>query len=185
MKRAVFLDRDGTLIEDAGYLDRLDRIKPFPYSVDAVRLLNRAGFAVVVVTNQSGVARGLFDETFVAAAHDRISSLFAEGGARIDAFYYCPHHPEGSVAAYRCACDCRKPKAGLLQRAASDLDLALDRSFVVGDRLDDIETARAIGGRGALVRTGYGREHEDRARERGAAIGNNLVDAVSWILRQS
>jgi D-glycero-D-manno-heptose 1,7-bisphosphate phosphatase len=178
------LDRDGTLIEEAGYLDRLDRIRFFPYSVDAVRLLERAGFAVVVVTNQSGVARGLFDERFVAAAHDRIAQALASGGAAVDAFYYCPHHPDGSVAAYRCACDCRKPKPGLLHRAASDLDLVLDRSFVVGDRAADIEAGLTVGAPGVLVRTGYGCGHESRARASGAAIVDNLIDAVAWILRQ-
>ncbi len=184
MKRAVFLDRDGTLIEEVGYLDQFERIRFFPYSVDAVRLLNRAGFAVVVATNQSGVARGLFDDAFVGAAHDRIARVLADGGARIDAFYYCPHHPDGSVDAYRRACDCRKPGPGLFRRAASDLDLALDRSFVVGDRMHDVDAGLTIGAAAVLVRTGYGGAHEQAARARGAAIGNNLIEAVGWILRQ-
>ena len=95
MKRAVFLDRDGTLIEEVGYLDRLDRVRFFPYSVDAVRLLNRAGFVVVVATNQAGIARGFFDEAFVEATHRSLADTLAAGGARVDGFYYCPHHPDG------------------------------------------------------------------------------------------
>ena len=127
-KPAVFLDRDGTLLEEAGYLDRLERLVFFPYAVDAVRLLNRAGFAIVIVTNpvpppsrrnakvgmgivivtnQAGVARGIFKETFVEEAHRHISARLQAGGARIDAFYYCPHHPEAVVEAYRRSCDCR------------------------------------------------------------------------------
>lgn len=184
MKRAVFLDRDGTLIEEAGYLDRLERLEIYPYSVDAVRLLNRAGFAVVVTTNQSGVARGYFDEAFVAATHDRIASTFAAGGARIDAFYYCPHHPDAAVAAYRRRCDCRKPQPGLLQRAAGDLDLDLRRSFVVGDRSNDIDAGRAVGAPAVLLRTGYGADAAAATRGAASAVAANLMEAVSWILRQ-
>ena len=134
MSRAVFLDRDGTLIEEAGYLDRLDRVAFFPFTVDAVRLLNRAGFMVVVVTNQAGIGRGFFDEAFVEEAHRTLSERLAAGGAAIDAFYFCPHHPEATRPGYKQACDCRKPQPGLLKRAAHDHDLDLAASFVVGDR---------------------------------------------------
>jgi D-glycero-D-manno-heptose 1,7-bisphosphate phosphatase len=137
------------------------------------------------VTNQSGVARGLFGEDFVLAAHARIAGGLADGGAIIDAFYYCPHHPQGSVPEYRRACDCRKPQPGLMRKAASELGLALDRSFVVGDRLHDVEVGPTIGAPAVLVRTGYGCAHEAAARAHGAAIADNLVDAVAWILRQS
>jgi D-glycero-D-manno-heptose 1,7-bisphosphate phosphatase len=185
MTRAVFLDRDGTLIEEVGYLDRLDRIHLYPYSVDAVRLLNRAGYTVVVTTNQSGVARGFFGEDFVGAAHQQLQRTFTGGGARIDGFYYCPHHPEAAVAAYREACDCRKPQPGLFRRAGRDLDLDLPRSFVVGDRANDLDAGRAIGAAGVLVLTGYGTSVEAAARGAAAAVTSNLAEAVSWILRQS
>ncbi len=184
MRRAVFLDRDGTLIQEVGYLDRIDGIDIFPFSVDAVRLLNRAGFAVVVATNQSGVARGLFDEAFVGAVHDRLSRSFAAGGARIDAFYHCPHHPEASVAAYRLACDCRKPQPGLFRQAARDLDLDLVRSFVVGDRANDVDAGRTIGAASVLVLTGYGALAVEKTRAAASAVASNLAGAVSWILRQ-
>ena len=156
MNRAVFLDRDGTLIEEIGYLDRLDRVAFFPFSVDAVRLLNRAGFMVVVVTNQACIGRAFFDETFVEETHSSLSKRLAAGGAAIDAFYFCPHHPEATRPGYKQACDCRKPQPGLLKRAAHNHDIDLAASFVVGDRGHDIAAGVAVGARGVLVRTGYG-----------------------------
>jgi D-glycero-D-manno-heptose 1,7-bisphosphate phosphatase len=180
----VFLDRDGTLLEEANYVSELERLVFFPFSVDAVRLLNRADFAVVVVTNQAGIARGIVEETFVGRAHAFITERLAEGGARIDGYYYCPHHPMGIVEAYRRACDCRKPQPGMLKKAAEDLGLDLTSSFVVGDKLHDLEAGQAVGARGVLVRTGYGRKAEalqDR-RVQPAAIVDNLMGAVSWIL---
>jgi len=184
VKPAVFLDRDGTLIEDVGYLDRLDRIALFPWTVDAIRALNRGGFLVVVITNQSGVARGFFTEAFVEETHRHLSGRLAAGGARIDAYYYCPHHPDGTVAAYRRQCDCRKPASGLVDRAVRDLDLDPARSFVVGDKWLDVGLARAAGARGVLVRTGTGAAEEARPRPgiSADAIVDNLAGAASWIL---
>jgi D-glycero-D-manno-heptose 1,7-bisphosphate phosphatase len=187
MRPAVFLDRDGTLIEESGYLDRLARLTLYPFTVDAVRLLNRAGWPVVVVSNQSGIGRGLVRESFVGEAHAHIADRLRAGGARIDAFFYCPHHPDATVPMYRTQCDCRKPAPGMLLAAAGQLDLDLSRSVVVGDRWDDVEAARAAGARAVLVRTGYGRIAEASPRsDLGAdAIVDNLVAAVAWILRQS
>jgi D-glycero-D-manno-heptose 1,7-bisphosphate phosphatase len=187
MRRAVFLDRDGTLIEEAGYLDRLDRLVFFPYTVDAVRVLNRAGFAVVVITNQAGIARGIVKEPFVAEAHRVISEKLAGGGARIDAYYYCPHYRSGTVEKYVMACECRKPGPGMLLRAAQDLDLDLTRSFVVGDRWHDVGAARAVGARAVLVRTGLGRGEESRPEAGVTAdtIVDTLADASAWILDQA
>jgi D-glycero-D-manno-heptose 1,7-bisphosphate phosphatase len=185
-RRAVMLDRDGTLIKEAGYLDQLDRIELYPYTIDALRMLNRGGFAVIVATNQSGVARGLFDESFVAETHRHLDALLATGGARIDGWYHCPHHPKGIRDEYRQECSCRKPLPGLLQRAAADLDLDLPRSFAVGDRWHDVEAATAAGAKGILVQTGYGRL-QAASRVPGvvpAARVENLIEAVSWILRQ-
>ena len=185
-RRAVILDRDGTLIEDAGYLDRLDRLELFPYTVDSVRLLNRAGFAVVVATNQSGVARGIVEEAFVDTANAYISDRLAAAGARIDAWYYCPHHPDAVREAYRVRCDCRKPQPGMLHRAARELDVDLTRSFAVGDRLQDLEAGAAAGAQGILVRTGHGRTAEAAPRSGPVAASvDNLIDAVAWILRHS
>lgn len=185
MKPAVFLDRDGTIIEDVGYLDSLDRIAFFPWTVDTIRALNRAGFAVVVVTNQSGIARGFFDEAFVGETHQRIAADLAAGGARVDAYYYCPHHPEGRVDPYRQRCECRKPARGLIDRAVADLDLDLSRSVVVGDKWIDVQLARAAGTRAILVRTGSGAVEERRPPPGVAAdaIVDNLAAAASWILK--
>ena len=182
---AVFLDRDGTLIEERGYLDRMALLHLFPWSADAVRLLNRAGFAVVVITNQGGVGRGLFDESFVASVHAEIDRRL--GAARIDAYYYCPHHPEAISAPLRGPCNCRKPKPGLIDRACRDLGLDATRSVMVGDCWRDVLCGQASGGRGVLVRTGHGAS-EAAHPPAGAvadAILNNLMEAAGWILRSS
>src|SRR5438128_558099 len=172
VRPAVFLDRDGTIIEDVGNLHALEQIAFFPWSADAIRCLNSAGLPVVVITNQAGVARGLFTEQFVGETHARLSERLAEGGAHVDAYYYCPHHPGGTVAAHAKACDCRKPAGGLVDRAARDLGLDPARSFVVGDKWLD-GRARAVGlvgadpdGRRLLtsLHRGVERNHIVRAR---------------------
>ncbi len=187
MSGAVFLDRDGTLIEEVGYLDRPERVTLYPFAADAIRALNRAGIRVAMVTNQSGVARGFFTEEVVRDVHDHIARLLARRGAHIDAYYYCPHHPDGRLAEYAVRCECRKPARGLVDRAVAELGIDPARSFAVGDRWVDIGLARTFGGRGVLVRTGYGAGEEQRAPADLAAdaIVDNLAGAVSWVLRQS
>jgi D-glycero-D-manno-heptose 1,7-bisphosphate phosphatase len=182
----VFVDRDGTLIEDVGFLRTVRDLRLFPWTVDAVRALNNAGFPVVVISNQSGVARGILTEETVNELNRQLSSRLEAGGARVDAYYYCPHHPDGSVAAYAIQCECRKPGRALIERAAVDLGLDLARSFVVGDRWVDVGAARAIGGRAILVRTGFGaaQELEPPADLAADAVVDNFVEAASWILRQ-
>ena len=186
MKSAVFLDRDGTLIQDIGYLRFTREVTFYPWSIDAVRALNQAGFPVVVITNQSGVARGILTEPMIEGVHRHLSKLLDAGGAHIDAYYYCPHHPEGSVELYRTHCDCRKPGCGMIERASADLDLDPARSFVIGDKWMDVGSARAAGARGILVRTGYGANEETEPLPdlTADAVVDNLVEAVSWILRQ-
>jgi D-glycero-D-manno-heptose 1,7-bisphosphate phosphatase len=181
---AVFLDRDGTLIEEVGYLDRPERVRLFPWSIAAVRALNLAGIGVVMVTNQSGVARGFFDESTVEEVHQLIASLLAEGGATIDRYYYCPHHPDGRVKAFARVCDCRKPARGLVDRAIAELGIDPARSFTIGDRWLDVALARAVGARGVLVRTGYGKTEEVRPQAglHADAIVDNLIEATGWIL---
>ena len=182
---AVFLDRDGTIIEEIGYLDRVDRLSLYPFSIDAIRALNRSGFRVVLVTNQSGIARGFFTAAVVDEVHRHLASLLAEGGAHIDGYYYCPHHPDGHVEPYAIRCACRKPGRALVDRAIEEFGIDPARSFVVGDRWLDVELARAVGGRGILVRTGYGAAEERRPRAdlSADAVADNLVAAVGWILR--
>jgi D-glycero-D-manno-heptose 1,7-bisphosphate phosphatase len=182
---AVFLDRDGTLIEEVGYLDRPERVELYPYSADAIRALNRAGLRIVLVTNQSGVARGFFAESMVQAVHAHIERLLAQAGAHIDAYYYCPHHPDGKVAEYARVCDCRKPARGLVDRAGRELGIDPGRSFTVGDRWLDVALAREVGAAGVLVRTGYGLTEEQRPLNGlvADAVVDNLAAAASWILQ--
>ena len=183
--RAVFIDRDGTLIEETGYLNDLSRLKLFPYSVDAVRQLNRAGFLVIVVTNQAGIARGIVTEDFLQLAHDHLSMRMQAGGARIDRYYHCPHHPDGIVPGLNRACECRKPAPGLWHLAARDFSIDLARSFTIGDRWLDVRAGRAAGTRTVLVRTGYG-QGEERANPDTApadAIVSDLAAAAGWILQ--
>ena len=186
MTPAVFLDRDGTLIDDPDYLDHLDQIAIYPWTADALRLLRRAGFALVVVTNQSGVGRGLFPETFVGEVHARLAAELASGGASIDAWYHCPHYAASTDPRYGLACDCRKPKPGLIHRAAADLDLDLSRSVVVGDRWSDVGLARAVGAAAIMVETGAGARQARRPVDglRADVVLPSLAEAASWILRE-
>jgi D-glycero-D-manno-heptose 1,7-bisphosphate phosphatase len=172
------------MIEDVGYLDSLDRIEFYPWTVDTIRALNRAGLAVVVVTNQAGIARGLFTEGFVEETHRHIEAHLEAGGARVDAYYYCPHHPSGIVDGYTRRCECRKPGRGMIDRAVNDLGLDAAKSFVVGDKWLDVQLGRAVGARALLVRTGNGAAEERRPLDSVAAdaIVDNLAAAASWIL---
>lgn len=181
---AVFLDRDGTMIEDVGYLDSFAGIRLYPWTVDAIRAFNRAGLPVVVVTNQAGIAKGFLTESILHEIHRELTAKLREGGAAIDAYYHCPHHPGGSVAEFAVSCRCRKPGRGMIDSAATDLNLDPSRSFVVGDKWIDVGLALAVGAKGILVRTGYGAAEESRPRGDISAdvIVDNLAAAASWIL---
>ena len=187
MRPAVFLDRDGTLTEERGFIDRLDLLVLFPWTADAIRLLNRAGFATVVVTNQSAVGRGIVEEHFVRQVHSALDERLAAGCARIDRYYFCPHHPEAVVEPYRCSCRCRKPGPGMIEQASREMGIDLQRSVMVGDRWLDVACGQAAGARSVLVRTGHGAHEEAHAPEgaRADAILNNLMEAAGWILRNS
>ena len=182
----MFIDRDGTLIEETGYLNDLSRLQFFPYSVDAVRQLKRAGFLVIIVTNQAGVARGIVPPQFLELAHGHISSVMAAGGAAIDRYYHCPHHPDGIVPDLARACECRKPAPGLWLRAAEELSIDLSKSYTVGDRWLDVKAGRAAGTRTVMVRTGYGRGEEPAPPDGlfADAIVSDLAAAAAWILQQ-
>ena len=157
-REAVFLDRDGTIIEEVNYLSSPELVRLIPGAAGAIRTWNDAGVLVVVVTNQAGVARGYFPESRVREVHEHLSELLAEHGAHIDAYFHCPHHPTEGVGEYRVACNCRKPKPGLLLTASRELDIDLSRSWMIGDKLCDAEAGAAAGCRTMLVRTGHGRD---------------------------
>jgi len=154
---AVFLDRDGTLSHEVGYVNDLSRFELYPYAVAAVRALNRAGFLAIVATNQAGVARGYYPESLIHEVHDALRARMSEGGARLDGVYVCMHHPSVGEPPYRQECDCRKPRPGMLLRAARELDVELRRSYVIGDREGDLKLAWSVGARAVLVKSGYGR----------------------------
>lgn len=182
----MFLDRDGTLVEEVHYLRSIDQLRVYDWTPAALRRLRDAGYALVVVTNQAAVARGIIDEAFVQHTHEVLADRLAEGGIRFEAIYYCPHHPEGVVDAYRRVCECRKPNPGMLLRAASELHLDLAASFVVGDRWLDVELATRAGARGILVRTGHGAREaaEPPPDVHAAAVVDTLFEAAEWIVRQ-
>jgi D-glycero-D-manno-heptose 1,7-bisphosphate phosphatase len=163
MQRAVFIDRDGTINEERDYLFRTEDFDFIPGVPKAIRLLNEAGFLVIVVTNQSGVARGYYTEEDVHLLHRHIARQLEKSGARVDAWYYCPHHPAGR-GSYALPCRCRKPLPGMLLEAARRFDIDLESSVMVGDKLVDLEAGAAAGCRSVLVRTGYGSQEESRAR---------------------
>ena len=180
LRRAVFLDRDGTISEEMGYVNHISRFQIFPFAAEAIRQLNQAEIPVIVVTNQSGIARNIFSESLVHEVHKKMVAELAAGGAWIDAIYYCPHKSED-------ACECRKPNPGLLERAAREHALDLKDSWIVGDRYADLEMGHVAGSRGILVMTGYGRGeyelHRDTWPRQPDALAENLRDAVRDILR--
>jgi len=188
-RRAVFIDRDGTISEEVGYVNHVSRYRVFPFAAEAVRTLNEAGWLAVLVTNQAGVARGYFAEEMIGAVHGVLAAELERGGARLDAVYYCPHHPTVGEPPYRLDCDCRKPRPGLIRRAAAELGLDLARCWMVGDRHSDTELARNAGVRSAFVLSGYGRgelEHQSQAwQHRPDLVAENLLEAVRKIVEES
>lgn len=186
MRPAVFLDRDGTINEQMGYINHISRFRLLPRAAAAIRVLNEKGIPVVVVTNQSGVGRGYFPEQLVDEVHARMRQLLIEAGAGVDGIYVCPHHPEAVIPAYRQQCDCRKPRLGLFHQAARDLAIDLSRSYVVGDRWSDLKAAAACQAKSILVLSGYGRgdlayigPHENIQPHH---VAEDIYEAVQWIV---
>lgn len=187
MKRpAVFIDRDGTISEEVGYINHPSRFRLFPYAASAIKLLNDQGWLAVIITNQAGVARGYFSESMIETVHEHLRQELRDKGARVDAIYYCAHHPTVGEPPYRRECDCRKPKPGLVTRANKDLNIALEQSWMIGDRYGDIELARNAGLRSALVLSGYGRGEWENQRSlwkhQPDLVAENLLEAVESIL---
>ncbi|HEY3788551.1 MAG TPA: D-glycero-beta-D-manno-heptose 1,7-bisphosphate 7-phosphatase, partial [Urbifossiella sp.] len=182
LRPAIFLDRDGVVIDDVHHLASPDQVRLIPGSADAIAALNRSGWPVVIVTNQSGVARGLFTADGVHDVHRHLSDQLAGYGAKIEAYYFCPHYPTAEVPAYRVDCSCRKPRPGMLQQAAKELGLDLSRSWMIGDRETDLQAGAAVGASTILVRTGYGAAANAAILDRTALnlqlVATNLADAV-------
>ena len=186
LRRAVFFDRDGTLNVEVGHLRRMEHFEMYPFAARAVQRVNDAGRLAIVITNQSGVARGYFPEQHVHTANAKLIRHMEAGGARIDRIYYCPHHPEGPVEKFTMTCNCRKPAPGMLEQAAREFGIELGQSFVVGDRFVDVEAAHRAGARPVLVLTGAGvpeLEANPQARQP-HHVAADVEAAVAWILAQ-
>jgi D-glycero-D-manno-heptose 1,7-bisphosphate phosphatase len=185
-RKAVFLDRDGTLNKDVGYPNSFDAIDVYPYSFEAVRRINHARLLAVVVTNQSGIGRGLIEEKRLTEIHLKMRDLFTKNNARLDAFYYCPHYIDSQDPRYRKDCACRKPNPGMALKASKDLNIELKGSYMVGDKVEDIEFGLNFDATPVLLLTGHGQKAFQKLPEKGlqpAHVAKNLLEAVDWILK--
>ena len=176
------------MIHEAGYLSRLDDLRWFPWTTEAIRLLNRAGFVVCVTTNQGGIGLGFYTEDFLKSLHVELDAVLREAGAHVDDWLYCPHHPNARVPALKVACECRKPGPGMVRQAEQRFEIDLARSFVIGDKWTDIGMATSVGARGILVRSGYGEielQRRSASAPQAAYVAADLMEATSWLLRAS
>jgi len=180
--KAVFLDRDGTIIEDTGYISTPAQIKFIPGSIAAIKKLNQAGYKVIVITNQSGVARGLFSEDMLQTIDKVVHRQILNGHAQVDGFYYCPHHPEHGVYPYKQKCDCRKPEIGLIKKAVKEHQIELDGSWLVGDHSCDIAAGQKAGVQTVFVLTGHGAKERENLPAKPGHTAADLAAAVKYIL---
>ena len=180
------MDRDGTVNEQMGYINHLDRFVLLPEVGKAIRLLNEAGYLAIIVSNQSGIARGYFPIDLVYRVHEKMNALIRKDGATLDGIYFCPHYPNGKVPPYGTTCDCRKPGSGLIGEACKSFDIDMKNSYVVGDRCTDIEMAHKAGLKGIMVKTGYGKGDLEYVFPelpfQPFHVAEDLLDAVKWIL---
>lgn len=184
---AVFLDRDGTINEQRGYINHISRFVLLPRTTEAVRLLNEHGFLAIIVTNQSGVARGYFPIELVNEVHEHLKELLRKEGAYVDGIFFCPHYHRGEVGEYTIECNCRKPRPGLIEKARKNLDIDMAGSYLIGDRVSDIELAKRCNLKGVLVKTGYGKGDLEyvfpNSRAKPLHVAKDLLAAVRWIIR--
>lgn len=187
-KPAVFLDRDGTVCEEVGYLSQVKNLRLIPGSAQAIRQIREAGWKVVIISNQSGVARGYLSEETVLTIHGALKKMLQQQDAEVDGIYYCPHHPQGNPP-YNIQCSCRKPESGMLVKAARELQIDLNKSIVIGDKYSDVLTAQRLNIPGILVLTGFGKSERDKYQsnwvKEPAHIAENLSEAVRWWFDQS
>jgi D-glycero-D-manno-heptose 1,7-bisphosphate phosphatase len=188
LRPAIFLDRDGTVTDEVGYINHVSRARIYPYAPEAVRMLKSTGLPVIIVTNQSGVGRGYFTEELVRQVHRKVEETLQAAGTSVDAYYYCPHHPSGVIESYRRQCSCRKPGTGMPDEAAERFGIDLAASYVVGDTYRDVQMGFNIGARTVLLMTGYGRgEYEYRRNDwprMPDLIAENLLEAAKLILQE-
>ncbi|RPI74978.1 MAG: HAD family hydrolase [Desulfobacteraceae bacterium] len=187
MKRpAVFLDRDGTINEQMGYINHRDRFILLPRAAEAIKLLNQNHFPAIIVTNQSGVARGYYPIGLVYEVHALLKTQLARCQAGVDGIYFCPHYTQGKLAEYAVQCNCRKPAIGLIEQACQDFEIDLIHSYMIGDTCSDMELAHNAGLKGIMVRTGYGMGEIDhilpQKKQKPSFIAQDLYDAVQWLL---
>jgi D-glycero-D-manno-heptose 1,7-bisphosphate phosphatase len=178
---AVFVDRDGTIIVDVDYLSSPDQLQLIPRSAEAIRALNEMSIPVIVITNQSGIARGIFSEQELHAVHNTLDSILNTFGAKVDGYYYCPHHPHEGIAPYVIDCECRKPKSGMLKEAQNKFGLNLSQSFVIGDKCRDVQTGKSVGATSIQVATGYGNSEKKLCVQDRNYFAADLFDAVEFI----
>jgi len=182
--KAIFLDRDGTIIEDSGYISRPDQIKFIPGSIEAIKMLKEAGFKVFVITNQSGVARGYFSEDMLQTIDKVMHRHILNGGTHLDGIYYCPHHPEHGVYPYKQECDCRKPQTGLIKKAVKEHNVDLAQSYMIGDHSCDMEAGANAGLKTLFLLTGHGEKEQTKVKHKPIHTAKNLLEAVKWLLAQ-
>jgi len=186
VRKAAFIDRDGTISEEVGYINHPSRFRLFPYSAQAIKMLNENEWLVIVVTNQAGVARGYFTEDLIRQVHQTMAEDLKRENAHLDAIFYCAHHPTVGEPPYRTDCDCRKPKPGLIKRAVTELEIDLAQSWMIGDRYSDVELARNAGVKSAFIFSGYGRgewEHQSAGwTHQPDLVSDNLLAAVEAIV---
>lgn len=187
-KPAVFIDRDGTVNEQMGYINHPDRFIILPHVAEAFRVLNKNEFLAIIVSNQSGVARGYFPIELVEHIHALMKESLMREGASVDGIFFCPHYPKGNVREYSIECECRKPKTGLIKKACEHFDIDLSRSYVIGDHYTDMELAERAALKGILVKTGYGKgviEYNlPEMKFTPSYIAEDLLDAVKWIMKK-
>ena len=186
-RKAVFLDRDGNINKDVGYPNSFQQIEIYSYSFEAVRKINQSGMLAVIATNQSGIGRGLIKEEELKDIHDKMLAAFAQKNARLDGIYYCPHFLTSSIPAYNRDCSCRKPFPGMAQKAAEELNIDLSQSYMIGDKVEDIQFGLNFGAAPILVLTGYGQKSLPQLKEKAiqpAYVAQDLLDAVNWIMKK-
>ena len=188
MDKVIFLDRDGTINREDGYITRVDQLHLYEGTVPALKMLNSMGYRIVIVSNQAGVAKALLTEQALQEINSALLSLLDAQGISIAGLYYCPHHPDAVVPEYKKSCECRKPRTGMIERAVQELGVHAQGAYMIGDKLTDIELAGNFGGRGILLLTGYGKEEIkklDPDKHHPVYIGKDILDAVEWIKKNT